>query len=1129
MILQNHDKMLRKMLLWLFLGLPVLSFANDNDKPKEKNTDPFLLVTNTLPINTANSGQKLSNEMQSSLSRGIKNLERQMAKAVNRQAIDKMLDLKERVTVDAHKDRAEAEKLYSYLDANQDHIQPLQNFNLQDQRVLPVGLYTGNGNNKIMLGLLEVKFYSDYAEAKAFLRIQFSLNGKVRDLYFGLEGLKFTNKGFIQSDVLRMSLLGDFIIPGEKWSLIFKGGTGAADRSYTNSKTYVEFDCGDFSKASLAMQVVFPKNVLLPFDPVAGTPITDGSRVALNLEGSFTKDASGANFLAELDFSNLSTYASSSTKAFCIPGMQEFGFELDKLVFDNSNTQNQEGMVFPDEYVGDVDPTWKGIYIKSFKVILPKSFQKDEAAPSVSKLGAYNILIDRTGFSGKIAYTKSTLDIDNTFSAQKWKFGLKELSLTFVQSNFKQGSLGGLIQLPVNEDEATGGMIGFTGRIINSYYYEIEANVAENLNVNCKALSSKLTLETGSWVKLERVAEKFYPSCSLSGSMVFMGKESAAPANEAEADNVFKGITFQGFKFETKNGLKVSLNDILYNNNGESNFRNFPVTITKIQKNTAPTNPDDLWIDFGFGINITKDITGFSDITLKATNTGGKLHYAGVKFNSIAVDAQTSAFRIVGFLKTYNAPSVDGVDKGIRGKLDLTILKPAELNICATANFGYRRASSGGQSFGYGYVDGFMQGAPGAGVPLFGPILINGAGAGLYYNMRPSFNSADVELTESTSTETCGGTMFVYSPDYQIPLGIKVMLGLTNSSGSFNARGSLDFALNRTSGINHIALSGVGTIGESATSKPENTISSTGRPNRFIKEDLKEEGKIATPLNSTPASLTNDISETPNNTKDLLAKAKAKNETRNNGAGTTATADIAFDFGMMLDFPNKSLHSELAVWVNKGDLHGVGHGGLVGRAVLHADPSDFYLHIGKASPKNARIGLRYGDYINMDAYIMIGSGIPSFPPPPRRVVEYLRLDESKFGTSLADLDNQITGRGIALGASISMTYKNDITNKWRVEGAIDAGFDIMLRNTIPCNNGNKEKFFFNGQLYGYGDFSVYRKEKKKAGMSLGIYLFASGPGPFGAEGVVKFRPPVIGFLTGDIEAGVSVGSPCRIN
>jgi hypothetical protein len=44
------------------------------------------------------------------------------------------------------------------LDANQDHVSPIANFSLDQAKTLPIGAYTGNGNNKIMIGVLKATF-----------------------------------------------------------------------------------------------------------------------------------------------------------------------------------------------------------------------------------------------------------------------------------------------------------------------------------------------------------------------------------------------------------------------------------------------------------------------------------------------------------------------------------------------------------------------------------------------------------------------------------------------------------------------------------------------------------------------------------------------------------------------------------------------------------------------------------------------------------------------------------------------------------------------------------------------------------------------------------------------------------
>jgi hypothetical protein len=321
--------MFNKIILFLCLCLPIASHAIDKPKGKTTGTDP--IKEKPLVISASNSSN-LSKEMQLALNKSMAQLEGRLANTENKQAIDKMLDVKEVVTLDDQAKRAQANQLFSYLDANQDHVSPIANFSLDQAKTLPIGAYTGNGNNKIMIGVLKATFTPTYVEATVFIRIQFEMNNTVRDLFFGAEGIKFTNKGLLPNNALKFSLLGDFIIPGEKWSIIFKGSTGAGGAA--SSKTFVEFNCGDFEKASLAVDVIFPTNVLLPYDIVKGIAIKDGTRVKFSLkEASFTKTDSGPNWLVGVDFGT----NSSSTKLFCIPGMEKFGIEVTNVWYDNSN------------------------------------------------------------------------------------------------------------------------------------------------------------------------------------------------------------------------------------------------------------------------------------------------------------------------------------------------------------------------------------------------------------------------------------------------------------------------------------------------------------------------------------------------------------------------------------------------------------------------------------------------------------------------------------------------------------------------------------------------------------------------------------------------------------------------
>ena len=58
---------------------------------------------------------------------------------------------------------------------------------------------------------------------------------------------------------------------------------------------------------------------------------------------------------------------------------------------------------------------------------------------------------------------------------------------------------------------------------------------------------------------------------------------------------------------------------------------------------------------------------------------------------------------------------------------------------------------------------------------------------------------------------------------------------------------------------------------------------------------------------------------------------------------------------------------------------------------------------------------------------------------------------------------------------------------------------------------------------------IKENNKKKGGTSLGFLFNASGFKPkTGFAGTIKLNPPIIGFLTGDVKIGVTIGDPCLL-
>jgi hypothetical protein len=556
----------------------------------------------------------------------------------------------------------------------------------------------------------------------------------------------------------------------------------------------------------------------------------------------------------------------------------------------------------------------------------------------------------------------------------------------------------------------------------------------------------------------------------------------------------------------------VSIREFRYSNDESNLVANFPIQLTKFQKYTSQDQvTGDVWTEVGFGINLFKEkIAGRSSFIIKSRydQSTAKIKIAGLKLRDVAIKGRFPAVSVDGYLAFYE----EGDIREISGGLAVDITNPAmnvEVNVLFAKN----------ANFKYGFIDGLIE-LPNAGVPL-GPVELYGGGLGVYWNMKPeSFDSTYPVNTESASCRRIGNnSMMKYCPDNDIPFGMRLMAAITNpgaaatGESSFKARVFFEYAINRNFGINHIAIFGNGVIGgDFAKTNPAETDKEANDSymREVAAENLGGESKT-------------------NNQADNLKKGKAVNIAVNNNVSPNPdptagppSATISFVAGMMLDIPNKTFHLEAEVFLQADRLRGIGPYGRVGKAVIHADGVDpansiFYIHVGRAA-KPDRIGIAYyrddtpnsAEIARIDAYLMIGNGVPAFPSPDADVVAFFPSLQSRFanGPSSTDLSD---GQAFAFGASAKLGISAG-GKRWYVDGLVSAGLDVLITNGSNCADEEGD-WYGQGQVYGVVLIEAGVKNKRDTrrrrvlSAGAGIYAYINGLKPFGTEADVCIQVP----------------------
>ncbi|HEX2968177.1 MAG TPA: hypothetical protein VHO46_03660, partial [Bacteroidales bacterium] len=229
-----------------------------------------------------------------------------------------------------------------------------------------------------------------------------------------------------------------------------------------------------------------------------------------------------------------------------------------------------------------------------------------------------------------------------------------------------------------------------------------------------------------------------------------------------------------------------------------------------------------------------------------------------------------------------------------------------------------------------------------------------------------------------------------------------------------------------------------------------------------------------------------------------------------------------------------SFHANLQVYMNIANaVRGIGPNDLLGEAVIHSDPKDWYVFIGRPS---SPLGVDVLGLITTQTYFMAGTKIESMPLPPSEVSKLIPDLKADF---LANESGFKTGRGVAFGirfnASAGVGEKKGFVYATFSAGA---GADIMLQDfgTATCLGRSGpigiNGWYASGQGYAYllGRIGIRVKGSEFDIMSVAAALLvqAKMPNPSWFSGNIAARYSVLGGLVkGKVNVKVVLGEECE--
>jgi hypothetical protein len=925
-----------------------------------------------------------------------------------------------------------------------------------DLNRLPIGLKKRVGNSTVKIAVTSAIFTSRYAELTVYAKVDIPQNNTTnvgangtnnKTIFFGVKGLKLSKDGGLIGDA-KLVLMGDYAIPinGNKTALVLKGGFDIQTGQGLD-KTYISIDCNGFKELGLNADVEFPRSLLIPTD-------AQGNQIAGLVKANFSTIVSNWNDII----------ATIHLPSFEIKGIDGVGFKIDDAAIDLSDYRNNADIVFPQgyqqKYIGN-DPgvlsLWRGVYAKELKVILPKSFVNKDSANKRVAFGVNDLVIDNNGITGSF-FTENIIPIDKG-SAAGWQFSVDSFRIALEANRLLRAGFGGRVGIPVNRTDSINQVPESEKRdMIKRKFLAYSAVMSSTGDYLCRVVTkdslsfdvwkASVLLLPNSYIQLEGNKNAFRPSAMLHGRMDIASKTGTTGTERATKILDFKGIEFQGLHIQTQ---APYLTAQYFGYNGAIKIGKFPVSIDSISLKTfSPTE-----VGIGFNLKVTMQDSAFSGKTrlyvvgkYVQEESLVKWKYDRLKIEDITINAQIGKVSLNGTVVFLDNDPKYG--DGFKGNINLGIKfrQNDSLAVGVTAIFG-------NAGYRYWFVDGILQ-FPGDGIPVGPGLNINGFGGGAYYRMKKGDYTPGATVT----------TGFDYLPDSTAGLGLRAsVLFNVGKKELDHGQASLEVAFNRHGGMRYIGFYGYAKI---MAPLKLNELPG-GNAVTFMQDQFKTiEDKIK---GLSPDSLKGLM-----DTK-VLDPTTAAKSLYNGSIPTSFDMDLRAVLGISYDFNNNIFHANFDLYVTTPGnfISGVGAGGRAGWAVLHIDPSIWYLHMGTPTdPIGIKIGIGPIS-VRTSSYFMLGHNLPAFPPLPVALQNLMIQNHIQYESNVGvgEAQDIKDGKGIAFGAGVSLNTGDVRFLILYASFQAGMGFDVMIKDysNMICSQTNETPgingWYAQGRVYAY--------------------------------------------------------------
>lgn len=775
-----------------------------------------------------------------------------------------------------------------------------------------------------------------------------------------------------------------------------------------------------------------------------------------------------------------------SLPAFEVKGLNDVEFTVTNAVFDMSDTRNAPSMAFPtgyqNKYYAGNSMLWQGVYVGQLQIVLPKQFENKKTHIRPSFTGT-NMIIDQQGVSGIYSVNATILNLEEG-SASGWKFSVNQVTIELEANKLKKGGFAGDLVLPIANKKRPTVPLGYKAIITDNDDYLLTVVLKDTIEFDL--LQADILLKPNSYVKLDLIRgengdKNFKPMAVLTGTM--------------QISSLFKGtLGFTELKLMT-DAPYIHITGVSYTKQNE--MSNYPVSISGLGlAETTIDGQNCLEFKFTIAVNIDEDkIKGNTTISLSAyydkppgENTEGKWKFYKFRIYEVNLEAEFSALKVKGTIIFLQDDPVYG--NGFYGQVTMTY--NGKFSIMSEAIFGAK-------DFRYWYV--YAQIELPTAITVVGPFMLNGFGGGAYSKMSLAPK----------------GSRIPYVPDASSAFGVKAMVMYVVAKKEV-CKGSLMFEMcfNSSGGVKYISFYGTAEI--LAGSKQLASLTETmdkADPTALAATSKADSDKIAS----------GDVQEVANKST----------------SGTVPTSSIFACIGIMYNFETSTLEANSEVFITLGILKGRGANNRAGWMQFHMSPGRWYCYAGTPEDRLGIVIAVAGMQLQTGSYFMVGTEMPTFPPPPPQVVRILgpELYQTQNNVSEGSLK---TGSGFAFGLDLSLRADINFMILYANMSA-GVGVDIMLRQypDAHCQGSTAElginSWYANGRVYTYleGEIGVkvdlmfiHANIPIIQGAAAAM-LEGGGPNPTFARGYLRVRFSVLGGkISGDMNMKMSLGEECII-